>query len=206
MPFWRRRPDPAKELAKAELEAARGEAEAALPPGWRLEYSDPEWFTVPDGILKTYGILAMGPADERLLAVGVGEPNAYRQLVRHLRGELPVAEGWSPPLDEVTPKKRKASFHIYGEQDLEARAALSELETGLPSGWSLFSIDRERYMLRGAQLETFGVVASSSTGEAAMAIALTEADAYRQLLRRFRGELEISDGWVPPLPPLNLAR
>ncbi len=206
MPFWRRKPDPARELEKAELEAARAEAEAALAPGWRLEYSDPEWFTVPDGILKTYGILAMGPADERLLAVGVGEVNGYRQLVRHLRGELPVAEGWAPPLDVVTPKRRQANFHIYGESDLEARAALTELEAGLPSGWNLFSIDRERYMLRGAQLETFGVAASSSTGEAAMAVALTEADAYCQLLRRFRGELEMSEGWVPPLPTLNLAR
>ena len=199
MPFWRRTPDPAKELEKAEIASARAEAEAALPSGWRIEFSDLESFTVPTGRLKTYGILAMGPADERKLAVGVGEANAYRQLTRHLRGELPVAEAWAPPLDQASGKPRKADFRRYSENDPDADAALAELEAGLPSGWTLFYIDRERYMLRGGQLETFGVSASSTGGEAALAIASSEADAYRHLLRHLRGELEISEGWAPPI-------
>ena len=206
MPFWRRTPDPAKELEKAEIAAARAEAEAELPPGWRIEYSDYESFMVPTGSLATYGILAMGPTDERMLAVGVGEANAYRQLIRHLRGELPVAEAWAPPLDQVGGKPWKAKFRKRSENDPDADAALAELEAGLPGGWTLYYIDRERYMLRGGQLETFGVSASSTGGEAAVAIALSEADAYRQLLRHLRGELEISDGWAVPLAPHNLPR
>ena len=206
MPFWRRTPDPAKELEKAEIAAARAEAEAELPSGWRIEYSDLESFRAPNGRLKTYGILAMGPADERMLAVGVGEGSAYRQLTRHLRGELAVTEAWAPPLDQASGKPGKADFRKYSENDPDADAALAELEAGLPSGWTLFRIDRERYMLLGSQLETFGVAASSTGGDAALAVALTEADAYRQLLRHLRGELEISDGWVPPIVAHNLAR
>ncbi len=201
MPFWRRKPDPAPELKKAEIDAARREAEAALPSGWRLEYSDYEAFSLPGGRLETYGILAMGPADERLLVVGVGEANSYRQLVRHLHGDLPAADAWAPPLDAVTGKPSGARFEMYRESDPDARTALAELQAGLPEGWALFAIDRERYLLRGSQLETFGVAAHNSFGDAALAIALTEADAYRQLLRRVRGELEVSEGWVPVSPP-----
>ena len=209
MPFWKRKADPAKELAKAEIEAARAEAEAALEPGWSIEYADLEAFAVPGGRLKTYGVLAMGPGEERALAVGVGEANAYRQLVRHLRGGLPTAEAWAPPLDAITGKARDRTFETYRQDDADAQAALRELEAGLPAGWKPFAIERERYLLKRAeltQLPTFGAAAIGPSGEAQLAIALSEAEAYRALLRRFRGDLEISEGWAPPLPGLNLAR
>ena len=210
MPFWKRKADPAKELAEAEIDAARADAEAAVAPGWSIHrYADLEAFTVPGGRLNTYGALAMGPGEERVLAVGVGEANAFRQLVRHLRGELSVAEAWAPPLDSITGKPRVDTFEIYGEDDADAQAALRELEAGLPSGWQPFAIERERYLVKGSelkQLPTFGAAAIGPAGEAQLAIALSEAEAYRALLRRARGELMTSEGWAPPLPGLNLTR
>ena len=72
MPFWKRDP---------ELQAARAEAEASLPPGWKIYRSDSERFRVPAGHITTYGICAVGPSDQTSLVIAVGEANTAISLV-----------------------------------------------------------------------------------------------------------------------------
>jgi hypothetical protein len=95
MPFWRRekRVDP-------EVEAARQEAQAALPDAWALRATDREgfqWFDEPYVIVRAWAALAEGPGNERMVAIAADEATAYRQLARRLRGDLDEREGWAPP-------------------------------------------------------------------------------------------------------------
>lgn len=182
-----------------EVELAEQEAAAALPEGWELGLPDGERFRLPGGFVQTYAVTAEGPGDEATLVVAVGKANAYRQLVRRLRGELDVAEGWAPPVPPLPPDPVETEFlGPYGNEP-EVREALDELVRALPEGWQLYEADRERFRLPGRKLETFGVSAVGPGGEAALAVGVGEAGAYRQLARRLRGELEVTDAWAPPL-------
>ena len=91
---------------RAELDAARREAEAALPPGWRLDgHVDYESFRGPGFTLATYSMAAVGPDGTGVIAVGLSRPAAYRCLARRLRGELTESDCWAPPSPPVEPPR-----------------------------------------------------------------------------------------------------
>ena len=97
MPFWNRE-------ERAEKKAAREEAEAALPPGWKLRGTDREgfkWFDEPYRILRAWAALAESESGEQAIAVATSEAEAYRHLARRLRGDLDEAPGWAPPTGSV---------------------------------------------------------------------------------------------------------
>lgn len=83
---------------KAQVEMARREAEAALPPGWKLGKTDLEIFRGPKVKLWTYSACAEGPGGAGALAIGLSQAAAYHHLARRLRGELDETDGWAPPL------------------------------------------------------------------------------------------------------------
>ena len=90
---------------------------------------------------------------------------------------------------------------MAGEHDSER--ARAEAEAALPGGWTLVGSDRETFNVWGDDdehwdLQIWAAVAQSPHGEQAAAIALTEADAYRSLARRLRGELAEAPAWGPP--------
>lgn len=192
MPFWRKEPNP-------ELDAARTEAEGALPPGWEIHAVDPESFRVPAGKILTYGISAYGPAGEKALVVAVGKVNAYRQLTRLLHGELDPTESWGVPLGPPERKEKQAIGVVWDDEDPEVIAARSALEAGLPSGWSVFFTDREKFRFPDGHLKVFAVSVAGPAGEGELVLGLNEAHAYEQMIRRLRGELETSEGWAPTL-------
>ena len=149
--------------------------------------------------MQTYAAAARGPDDEAALVVAVGKANAYRQLVRRLAGELEVAEGWAPPVPPLPPEPVEHDFLGPYDDEPEVRQALDELNRALPEGWQLYEADLERFRLPGRKLETYGVSAVGPGGEAVLVLGVGEAGAYRQLTRKLRGELEITDAWAPPL-------
>jgi hypothetical protein len=90
----------ARERVDPEVEAARQEAQAALPDAWALRGTDREgfqWFDEPYVIVRAWAALAEGPGNERMVAIAADEATAYRQLARRLRGDLDEREGWAPP-------------------------------------------------------------------------------------------------------------
>ena len=189
MPFWKRDP---------ELQAARAEAEASLPPGWKIYRSDSERFRVPAGHITTYGICATGPSDQHSLVIAVGEANAYRHFARHMRGGLDFADGWAIPLTNIRPAKPAAIFAL-GDEDPDVLAAKQELDQSLPQGWEPYDIDRERYFFPGGYLETYAVAARGPGDEAALVMGVGKAGGLRTLAKRLRGELEIADAWAAPM-------
>jgi hypothetical protein len=83
-------------------------------------------------------------------------------------------------------------------EDVELELAREEAKGALPEGWELGETDREHYMTGEHGFNSWAAFASGPGGEIAVAVALTEAESLRQLARR-RGELEVTDGWSPPL-------
>jgi hypothetical protein len=79
--------------------------------------------------------------------------------------------------------------------------AWQEAKDALPEGWTLLGTDHERFGLfrPGLGLDCWGASAEGPNGERTLAVARTEYDAYIQLARRVRGELEEADGWAPPV-------
>lgn len=85
-------PGPAAGMSVEDL--VRAEVEGLLPAGWALDRPDRELY--PTG-LETWGLVVRGPDDRYLLVVASGQQvDAYRQLVRLLRGELTVRDRWAP--------------------------------------------------------------------------------------------------------------
>ena len=195
MPFWRRKP---KEV-DPQLEAARAEAEASLPPGWQIYRSDRERFSVPQGRVTTYAISAVGPTDERALVIAVGEPNAYRQLARLMRGELEPSEAWSVPLDDFEVTKSYGHFDLIKDEDPNVIAAKRELDASVPSGWELYDTDREDYRFPSGSVDTCAASAVSVSGDVHLVMGLGEAGAFLHLARALRGELEITEAWAVPV-------
>jgi hypothetical protein len=77
--------------------------------------------------------------------------------------------------------------------------ARTEAEQELPSGWKIVEADHENFSAGDQSLSVWGAFAEGPGGEVAVGVALTQAEAYRQLARRLRGDLDVSDGWAPPL-------
>jgi hypothetical protein len=75
-----------------------------------------------------------------------------------------------------------------------------EARSALPAGWTLELPDRERFRLPGREVETYAVGAWGPGGDAFVVMGLEEDGAYRQVVRRMRGELEETEGWAPPIP------
>lgn len=88
----------------------------------------------------------------------------------------------------------------WEREEAEIEAARQEAAAALPTGWELGRSDNERYNTPGLKLDTASAAASGPGGEVVMAIALSEAAAWRLLARRLRGEVQESDGWIPPIP------
>lgn len=183
-----------------EVEVAEREAAAALPEGWELDLPDGERFRLPGAHVQVYALDAAGPGGDAVLVVAVGKANVYRQLVRRLRGELEVADGWAPPVPALSPPGQLEEYLGPYADGAEVRAALEELTQALPAGWQLYEADRERFRLPGRVVEVFAVSAVGRGGEAALVLAVGEAKAYRQLKRRLQGELRVTDAWAPPTP------
>jgi hypothetical protein len=97
----------------------------------------------------------------------------------------------------VTPFWRKESQP--SAEDAELELAREEAQAALPEGWRLGDTDREHYMADEHGFNSWAAFATGPDGEVAAAVALTEAESLRQLARRLRGELEVTDGWSPPL-------
>ena len=192
---------PVEDEGAHAVELAEREAAAALPEGWQLEPPDGERFRLPGGPLQTYALVASGPGDEAVLVVAVGKANAYRQLVRRLRGELETSDAWAPPVPRQPPGPVEDQLVEPDSGDAEVEQAFAELTAALPDGWQPYDVDRERFRLPGRKLETYAVSAVGPGGEAALVLAVGEANAYRQLTRRLRGELTVTEAWAPPIPP-----
>jgi hypothetical protein len=186
-----------------EVEAAEREAAAALGEGWEFELPDYERFRLPGALVEVYAVAAHRQERELALVVVVGKANAFRQLVRRVRGDLEVTPAWALPLPFLEPKRRGEFLGPYNENDEQVVAALRDLQQALPDGWQLYELDRERFRVGGRKLETFAVSAVGAGGDGALVLAVGEASAYRHLERRLRGELEVTDAWAPPL---DLAR
>ena len=80
-----------------EVEAARQEVLAALPPGWRFDGTSSDTHGVPGAKLTPHAAVAAGPDGEVAMAMSLDEPSALRHLARRLRGELEVTDAWAPP-------------------------------------------------------------------------------------------------------------
>jgi hypothetical protein len=87
------------------------------------------------------------------------------------------------------------------QRKLEVEQARAQAESALPAGWRLRGTDREGFQWFDEPtriVRAWAALAEGPNGERAAAVALTEAEAYRQLARRLRGELEVTLGWAPP--------
>jgi hypothetical protein len=67
----------------------------------------------------------------------------------------------------------------------------------LPEGWKIVEADREGFSAGDHSLDVWGTFVEGPGGEVKVAVALTEAEAYRQLAAVLRGTLDVSDGWAP---------
>ena len=93
--FQRKEEDP-------NLQAARADAESALPEGWKLAEDDREGFLIEGAdkaniTLDVWAAAAEGPNGELEVAVACEQAGAYRALAQRLRGELETTETWAPP-------------------------------------------------------------------------------------------------------------
>jgi hypothetical protein len=88
------------------------------------------------------------------------------------------------------------------EDDPDLVAARADAEGALSEGWKLAEEDREGFLLVGPQtqitLDVWAAAAEGPDGELELAVACDRAGAYIALARRLRGDLETTDGWVPP--------
>jgi hypothetical protein len=84
------------------LIAARADAEATLPEGWKLAEEDRERFLLVGPqtqiSLEVWAAAAEGPNGELELAVACHKADAYTALARRLGGDLDTTEAWSPPI------------------------------------------------------------------------------------------------------------
>ena len=90
-------------------------------------------------------------------------------------------------------------FDRYSTRDprSEGRAAArAEAERQLPDGWQLGRVDREIYGNFDGKLSTWGVAARGS-GEAVLAVALSEEDALRHVVRAIRDGDRGTRAWIP---------
>jgi hypothetical protein len=88
------------------------------------------------------------------------------------------------------------------DEDPNLVAARADAEAALAEGWKLAEEDREGFLLVGSKtqiaLDVWAAAAEGPNGELELAVACDKAGAYLSLARRLRGDLETTDGWVPP--------
>jgi hypothetical protein len=99
----------------------------------------------------------------------------------------------------VTPFWRRESQQLAKDVDVDLDLARAEAESALPEGWRLDDSDREHYQTGEHGFNSWAAFAAGPGGEVVAAVALTEAESWRQLARRLRGDLEVTEGWAPPL-------
>ncbi|MDP9067871.1 MAG: hypothetical protein M3N53_05935, partial [Actinomycetota bacterium] len=85
--------------------------------------------------------------------------------------------------------------------DPELEVAKTEAENALPPGWEIHVVDPESFWVPAGKVVTYGISAYSPAGEKALVVAVGEVNAYRQLTRLMRGELEKTESWAVPLGP-----
>lgn len=91
--------------------------------------------------------------------------------------------------------------------DPNLAAARQEAEAELPEGWTLRGTDREGFQWFDEPyviVRAWAALAEGPAHERMVAIAADEAEAYRQLARRLRGELDEEQGWAPPATAIEL--
>ncbi|MGH8970444.1 MAG: hypothetical protein ACRDV1_10900 [Actinomycetes bacterium] len=188
----------ARDAARAEVDHAKVAAQAALPPGWRLERADLERFRLPTGSVETWAMSASGPGDDDVrLAVGIGQAGGYRALEALLRGAIEPTDMWAPPLPMGGGGVLGAArFSLYDAAAPDVAAALGSLEAALPPGWQPFGVDRSRYRLPGQKVEVYGVSAVGPAGASALAIGIGEATGLRALASMLQGGLTVSELWA----------
>jgi hypothetical protein len=96
---------------------------------------------------------------------------------------------------------------LFGRDKEEVKLARQEAEDSLPEGWTLRGTDREGFQWFDEPevlVRAWAALAEGPAEERMVAVAATEAEAYRQLARRLRGELEEQDGWAPPSAAIEL--
>ena len=77
--------------------------------------------------------------------------------------------------------------------------ARGEAEQALPAAWKIVEADYENFSAGDHSMDVWGAFAEGPAGEVAVAVAVTQAEAYRQLARVLRGDLDVNDGWAPPV-------
>jgi hypothetical protein len=81
----------------------------------------------------------------------------------------------------------------------EVEMARGEAEQALPAAWKIVEADYENFSAGDHSMDVWGAFAEGPAGEVAVAVAVTQAEAYRQLARVLRGDLDVNDGWAPPV-------
>jgi hypothetical protein len=172
-----------------------------LPEGWTLTGTDREVFRLHDADIVTWAAMADGPGGSAMAVVASAEESeAVLALRRRILGDLEPAEGWALPVPRSAPlDSDEPTVFADDEDDPQIRDAVLEARAALPPGWALYETDREKYSVGGRTIAAWAVSAIGPAGEAAMALAIGEAHAIRQLARVLRGELTVSDAWAPSL-------
>ena len=192
MRWFRRKPDP-------EVEAARAELESVLPPGWTIDRSDRERFSLFQRGLVVWAAWASCEAEHRYaIAFGRSEADAFRQVARRLRRELEPTLSWRPPIawSEKDPRSTGLDFRIFAP-DQDYSGSLADLKASLPVGWDLYFCDRERFAMPGHTLETHGCSAKGPEGEAIFTMGIGADGSLRALQDALEGRLAEASAWAP---------
>ena len=177
---WRSRQrarSPEAQLERSELQAARAEALAGLPDGWDLTNADRERYGAGTDAVVAYGAVATAPDGRAVLGLGLSEAEALRAAVGAARGEVPLADAWAPPVEDLT----------------TATADVPEADVRLPLGWTLIALDHESFFASRGSVSTYGALAVGTHGQRALAVARDKATALERLVDRIENRLQVSD-------------
>lgn len=169
---------PEAQYEVAELDAAREDAQAALPAGWDLMKPDRERFgSGTDGVV-VFGSAACDADGRGILGLGLSQPESLRALAAAARGDAPLADAWAPPVSDL----------VAATADAPANS-----DAALPMGWTLVAVDRESFWTRHEPVSAFGALAVGPGGQRALAVALDRAVALERLVDRIEGRLPVTD-------------
>lgn len=167
--------------AAAQRDIERQEAVAGLPEGWSISHADRERYgTGRDGI-EAYGVVATGPAGERVVGLALTKTGAYEMAKDAARGEIDEADAWAPPVADLA----TASVN-----------ATASAEVAMPIGWTLVMVDHESFSGDGPKVSTYGALALGPGGQRALAVTRDEATAVQRLVDRIEGRLQERDSWA----------
>jgi hypothetical protein len=126
--------------------------------------------------------------------------NVKTKGLRRARRRLGGDVRFVPPAVEVgcvspsAAPERRNQLSYYRREQLLRRA--DPVVEGGGHQWRLQPSTRQ---IGEHGFNSWAAFAAGPSGEVVAAVALTEAESLRQLARRLRGELDVSDGWSPPL-------